>query len=182
MARLLCLTGAESSGKTTLARALAHNLDGILVPELARQWLSGPSPPAQTEALLEALAAAQRQAEAGALAAASGRWVILDTDVLVLAVWWMERFATADAALWPDWLTEAWAARGPRCYLLCSPDTPWEDDPLRVNPEDRPRLDQRYEHLLRTGTFAWRRVRGSEEHRLTTALEWLRTQDSGDSA
>ena len=182
MARLLCLTGAESSGKTTLARALAHSLDAILVPELAREWLSQPEPPAPDESLLERLAAAQQQAEAEARAAAGGDgWVVLDTDVTVLAVWWMERFGAVDEN-WPDWLRGAWRARSPRRYLLCSSEIPWEADPLRVNPHDRSRLDQRYEHLLRADVFPWRRVSGSEQYRLHTALEWLSPQGTSDSA
>ena len=39
--RTLCLTGPESSGKTTLAACLAQVLDAVVVDEVARGYLAG---------------------------------------------------------------------------------------------------------------------------------------------
>lgn len=147
------LVGPESSGKTTLAGKLAAHYRAPWVAEVARDYLRDRAAgQAQAggqadydAADLEHIARAQLDAEHH-LRATHPDLLILDTDLLVIDIWWRERFGRP-----PDWLIESLqhAAREPRRrYLLCAPDLPWEPDPLRENPQDRQRLYERYQRRL----------------------------------
>jgi nicotinamide riboside kinase len=165
----LCLTGPESTGKSTLAAQLADHLRLPLVTEQARVLMT----PGATygEALLRQLCVAQGQAEQGG-ASPLGQ-AVLDTDVLVIAVWWRVRFAPATDAPWPDWLEAALAARSPRYYLLCAPDLPWEPDPLRESQHEREALLDQYRALLELGPYDWHLVTGQGPARMRAALAKL---------
>ncbi len=149
------LVGPESSGKTTLARMLAAHYSAPWVAEVARDYLQAPAAglargrtegrPGYDAVDLEQIARAQLDAEQR-LRATHENLVILDTDLLVIDIWWRERFGPP-----PDWLVESLENTAPeprRRYLLCPPDLPWEPDPLRENPQDRQRLYERYQRRL----------------------------------
>ena len=178
MTQVICLTGPESSGKSTLAEALANVLKAPLLPELARCWLTGTDPPEQNVQLLSRLALAQQEQEQMALSARPP-WLLLDTDILVLEIWWRERFSAAGERV-PSWLRDARLQRSPRRYLLCQPDMPWEPDPLRQNPHDRDRLFDGHLRLHERDVFPWRIVSGSVEARLEQAMTWLVSPDPID--
>jgi len=142
---VLCVTGVECTGKSTLARQLADWLEVPLVPEVARDYLAGRSSYSANDVL--AIARDQLAAEARALAEASDV-VVADTDLSVIQVWWEEKYGELD-----PWLADVLSARSDRRYLLPQPDIPWEFDPLRESPHDRARLHERYRALLHAGPF-----------------------------
>jgi len=166
---VLCVTGVECTGKSTLARQLAEWLDAPLVPEVARTFLAGRSGYTAEDVL--AIAREQLAAEAVALAETADV-VVADTDLSVIQVWWEEKYGELD-----PWLAKMLAARSDRRYLLPQPDIPWEFDPLRESPEDRPRLHERYRALLMAGPFPFAEVSGLGRARLrraqALAAPWL---------
>lgn len=167
---ILCLTGPESSGKSTLAAYLAGALSRTLVPELARTRLVPNQ--AYNETDLRDIAIAQQAAEIEALR--HGASLVADTDVTVIAVWWREKFAKTQQQPWPAWLQQLLRQRSPRHYLLCLPDLPWEADPLREHPGARDRLLLRYQQLLFEGPFAWDTVSGSGAERTERGLQFAK--------
>ena len=170
MTRIVCLTGAESSGKTTLAEALAEALEGVLVREVARELLV-PGEAYDEEDVIR-IAHHQVDAENRALASTTG-WVIADTDLKVIRIWMAERFGN-----WPAALAQRFAERPPRRYVLCAPDIPWQADPLREHPADadRVRLHALYQTLLAELDASWLEVSGGVETRLQAVLDWLPRQ------
>jgi len=154
------LTGVESTGKSTLAQALAARLGRPCVPEVARSYLALRGGCYDEGDLL---AIARRQW-------AWARWAegpaVLDTDLWTLVIWAEVRFGRVD-----PWLRAAAAAQGPRIYLLCEPDLPWAEDPLREHPspEARAALHERYAAMLAAETWPWVRLRGSGPDRLAAA-------------
>lgn len=141
----VAITGVESTGKTTLAKALSTALGGVFVAECARfdaEVRTG-------EVSLATLARlANEQLSACRLAVAQAErdgatCVVSDTDATVLKIWGQHVFGHEPEGLdtlanWPD-LT-----------LLCTPNIPWEPDPLRTLPnlEDRLSLHAKYERAL----------------------------------
>jgi len=160
--RTLCLTGPESTGKTTLAEALAEHFGAVLVPEVAREYLAERDDYQADDVL--AIAQLQMAAEAVAHDESSGL-VVCDTDLLVIRVWWEEKYGDLPAEL-----ANAYSARTDRAYLLLEPDLPWSADPLRENPDDQDRLYERYAALLAEGRHPYDVVAGSGAGRLTAAL------------
>lgn len=159
------LVGPESSGKTSLARALAARYGAPWVAEVARDLL--PLSGRYDAEDLERIARAQIEAEQ-AVVAARGGLVFVDTDLLVIDVWWRERFGTP-----PEWLTarlRSEVRESSRRYLLCRPDLPWEPDPLRENPHDRERLLTIYERRLDELAASYRAISGTGHARLTAAV------------
>ena len=137
---IVAIVGPESSGKTTLAMQLAKRFDAPWLPEFARAYLAGRS--GYDEADLERIARGQLAAEQ-ALLAARHPLVVLDTDLIVIHVWWQEKYGHV-----PTWVAEHLRGQAPRCYLLAQPDLAWEPDPLRESPGDRGRLLDVYRDVL----------------------------------
>lgn len=163
--RLIALTGAESTGKTTLAQALAEALPGRLVTEASRDLLL-PDSAYQLDDVL-AIGREQNRREEVALGSTSS-WVVADTDLLVIRIWLQERFNA-----WPEELVKLWERQAPRAWILTRPDIPWEPDPLRVNPHDRERLHALYRQHLSALQIPWLEVGGTVESRLQQSLRFI---------
>ncbi len=174
-ATTLVMTGAESSGKTTLAQDLAQHFAAPWVPEFARSYLAQSRfidhPHDYSEADVEAIAAGQRSAEGTARAHCAGLLVV-DTDLLVILIWMRERFGRV-----PEWIAESvrCAAQSPheRRYVLTTPEMPWAPDPLREHPDARVRLHLLYREALRENKLRFIEVVGDRKQRLEAVRRWL---------
>lgn len=124
-------TGPESSGKTTRATQLHQQLPGsALVEEYARPYLNRfPEGYAYTRQDVLHIAAGQARHEWLA-AATRPAVVICDTDLLTIHIWMQVKYGHA-----PHWLWHALRQSPADQYFLCSPDLPWEPDPLREAPD-----------------------------------------------
>lgn len=163
MARLIALLGAECTGKSTLADALARRLGAGLVQEYLREWCDtqGRTPQQQEQAPIAAEQAARIEA-----AARRHELVICDTTPLITALCSEHYFG--DATLTADAL-----AFQRRCdlTLLCAPDLPWQADGfLRDGPEVRARFDARLRAALAGHGLAWVEIQGDNGERLAAAL------------
>ena len=163
--RIVCATGAESTGKTTLCRRLGTAFDVPWLPEYAREHLAGRQ--RYDEADVAAIAREQTRREAELVAGANGG-LVLDTDLSVILIWWREKFGAP-----PEWLACAFAAQSARLYLLCRPDLPWRADPLRETGGDRRRLwrlHDAYRELLRERHLPFVEIAGRGPMRDEAAL------------
>ena len=134
-------TGPESSGKTTLAKALAKHFQVAWVPEYSRDYLNDLEHPYQEKDLLQiAKGQIKREDEA---AKNKPDLLICDTSLIVIEVWSEYCYGRSH-----PWILEQIKQRSVDLYLLCSPDIPWEADPLRENPTDRDELFKFYERAL----------------------------------
>jgi nicotinamide riboside kinase len=186
LARRVVVLGAESTGTTTLSRALADHYrarggvwtDTGWVAEYGRAYseeklatLRAADPEADWEDVEftseEFPVIARRQDDDEQRAARGGSPVLFcDTDSFATAIW-HERYLNAPS---PDVM--AVAARTPRhLYLLTDHEgVPFEDDGLRDEPHLRPWMTGRFrEELERTGR-RFLLVTGSPEERLRTAV------------
>jgi nicotinamide riboside kinase len=57
--------------------------------------------------------------------------------------------------------------------LLCAPDLPWQEDPLREHPEleMRQHFFEVYQQLSEASGFPWVLISGEKAERLSTAIE-----------
>ena len=159
--RVVCAVGAESTGKTTLCRALAEHFDVPWLAEYAREYLEGAP---YRCADVAAIAREQHRRETELLRSADGG-VVLDTDLAVIIVWWREKYGPV-----PAWLEYAFASQPARLYLLCRPDLPWQPDPLRESQHELTRLHEQYRELLIERRLPFVEIEGRGEARTQAAI------------
>ncbi|MBI3792704.1 MAG: AAA family ATPase [Gemmatimonadetes bacterium] len=161
---VVVVTGAESTGKSTLAAALAAHFDAPLALEYARAYAERVARPLLARDV-PGLAEGQRAAEDAAIARAE-RVAILDTDLR--STWVYTRHYYGEAAV-PPWLPAAVAARVPALYLLAHPDFPWVSDPVRDSAATRATLASAFEASARSSGAPVVDLRGDPLHRLDAA-------------
>ncbi|MBJ10690.1 MAG: ATPase [Flavobacteriales bacterium] len=135
----IVITGPESSGKTTLTKAIAKALNTDYTEEYAREYLNSNTSYKQEDLLLIAQGQLQKEkANANPIA-------IHDTDLITIKIWSEYKYNQCD-----PWILEQIEQQKSknRIYLLCKPDIPWEADPLRENPSNRAELFKIYKKEL----------------------------------
>lgn len=160
--RVFFITGAESTGKSTLTTQLAEHYGAVGVPEFARKYLESINRPYQ---LTDVEQIAKGQIDL-IYKNRNHSLVFFDTCLIILKVWFNEVYHFV-----PDWLEMEIPLIGNGIYLLCEPDLPWQYDPLRENPTRRDYLNKQYEEELRKAGFSYFRVSGKENERTQNAIE-----------
>ena len=152
-ARRVCIVGAESTGKSTLAAALASHYQTTLVPEYARTYLEalGRAPVASDMPVI----ATNQLASEDVLARSCNRVLICDTDVRITRLWSDALFGACDPVI-------SQLERGYDLTIATGPDVPFEPDPIRYLPEQREAFHARID-------FADLVVTGDREARLRAA-------------
>jgi nicotinamide riboside kinase len=167
---IVAIVGAESTGKTQLARALTDalaqhtGLSSTWVPEVLREWCEarGRTPRADEQAAI----ADEQHARIDA-AARNHAVVVSDTTALMTAVY--SRLLFADESLRARALQ-----RHSRCNvtLLTALDLPWEADGLqRDGPNVRAPVDALVREWLVAAGLEWSVVHGHGESRLRSAID-----------
>jgi nicotinamide riboside kinase len=173
MSFVVALLGAESTGKTTLAQALAAALRAegrqvALVPEYLREFCDTH---ARTPRADEQRQIADEQMRRIARAADTHELVIADTTALMIAVYSDTVFG--DTSLYP----RAEAAHRAACdlTLLTALDLPWQADGLqRDGPQVREPVDTLVRASLARGGIDFAIVAGTGEARHRAALGGVR--------
>lgn len=171
IARRVALVGAESTGKTTLARELAAHLSdrglrAVAVDEVLREWCerAGRSPRPE-----EQLAIAREQEARVDAAAAQADIVIADTTALMVAV--HAGMLSGDGEL-----VRFGLARQQACdaTLLTGLDIAWRPDGLQRDAADpREAVDALVRMLLQRGGVEYQVVYGQGAQRMRSALRAL---------
>jgi nicotinamide riboside kinase len=169
------LIGAESSGKSTLATALARELPACVVAEALRTFVEERGrPPRQDEQ--PQLMSAQAEAEEHVAASCGRPWLVADPAPLMTAVYSIAYFD--DDALLEAGLQHACAYR---LLVWCDPGIPWQpDDGQRDGPARRAGTDAIIDDLVQGPIGAMSvdvlKVTGSVAQRVAAVLERLAWQ------
>ena len=176
---LIAIVGAESTGKTTLAAALANALDrperrAVHVPEYLREFCDAPGRTPRRDEQIEIAAEQTRCIQA---AAAQHAIVVADTTALMTAVY--SDWVFGDASLY------ATATRQHRhcdLTLLTALDLAWTPDGLqRDGPQVREPIDAMLRTALQSAGIAFSVIGGAGDARSALALRAvehaLRTDD-----
>lgn len=119
----ICLAGAESTGKSTLAPRLAARFGGVVVAEYGRTYAEALGIALSPEDLRRI--ATGHEAARHAAETSGPRMIVEDTDIVMTAAWSEMLFGARDPAL------EAIPATAD-LYLLFLDDVPWIDDGTRL--------------------------------------------------
>ncbi len=163
------MTGAESTGKSELAKELARQFSAPLIREYSREYaLARPVELAYSD--VGAIAHGQIEAEDRVLAKAQGL-VILDTDLLSTVVYSRHHFGAV-----PEWIESAARARLADFYLLLHIDVPWVWDPVRDSRDTRQELHEDFLRALEEFGAAYTLISGTWDERLKGAAEAVRAK------
>ena len=184
------ITGPESTGKSTLALALAEHFNTPLVQEYAREYLekkyaktvrkdsSGEEGLSTYDAtdLFKMLTIQIKNEEKSyeALLLTNKKGILIcDTDSLTFKIWSEEVFNNIEPKT--QQLIDSQFINSNKndeaIYLLCSPEgIIWQADPLRENPNDRDRLFEIYKSELIKHKKNYFILRGSKKERFSAAI------------
>ena len=132
----ITITGPESSGKTTLCKALSKHFNISFSKEFARYYINSLDREYIIDDLLS-IAKGQLECEFNSQ--------LLDTDLITIKIWSQYKYGSCD-----KWILEQIEKQKTkkRFYLLCRPDIPWQADKQRENPNDREELFEIYKYEL----------------------------------
>jgi NadR type nicotinamide-nucleotide adenylyltransferase len=169
----VCVTGPESTGKTTLARRLAEWANTEWVSEASRVYAERKAVPLAAEDVgpIAHEHIAMADAAAGRARRRGASLLVLDTDLLSTVVYARHYYGTA-----PQWVERAERERRAQLYLLCDVDVPWIPDGVRDRPERREEMFALFDRALARRRANVVRVRGGWEERWTTARDAVRTR------
>lgn len=170
--KLIALVGPESTGKTTLCKQLAAHYNGVEVPEFAREFLEKTNGK-YSESDLLTIAHGQLQLERDAISNGTLP-VFCDTDAVVVMVWHEFKYGKRNLEL-----ETTFHQQTPRKYLLTYPDLPWQNDPLRENPNDLNAIFGLYVSTLDRLQAEYSIVNGVGPMRFENALDALGRMNFG---
>ena len=130
----VCVSGPESTGKTTLARRLAEWAGTECVPEASRLYAERIGRPLRASDVSPIAREHIAQADAGDARARArdASFLVLDTDLVSTVIYARHYYGRV-----PPWIERAERARRASLYLLCDVDVPWIPDGVRDRPVHR---------------------------------------------
>ncbi|MCH8620827.1 ATP-binding protein [Undibacterium sp. TS12] len=154
------ILGAESSGKSVLAEALAKQYQTVWVPEYLREFVeTRQRVPQQQEQILIAKAQVQRESE---LLAQASQWLFCDTGPMMTAIYSRHYFGEPDAEL-----AELEQSHGYDFTIVTAPDFPWQSDGLqRESAAVRDHIHEQVLNLLDEREIPFLLVEGSLQARV----------------
>lgn len=166
--RRVVVLGAESTGSTTLAQALAVHYGTRWTPEYGRTWSEvrpgGLQAPWHTSEF-DLIAAEHMRQEREAMRTAPIPLVISDTDALATSVW-HERYVGHPSLTMTQLATE-WR---PSMYLLTGDEIPFVQDGMRDGEHLRHAMQQQFRDVLGAQEVPWTEVHGSADERLRDSI------------
>lgn len=172
-AKRVCVIGAESTGTTTLAQALAQKYNTVWVPEYGRMYSEaklhgGVEAQWRTDEFVT-IAKAQSELE-DSLAEASNGLVIADTDAFATGVW-HERYMGVRSQK-----VEAVAKHSPHSlYIVTGDEIPFVQDGTRDGEHIRHSMQKRFIERLKEEHLPYIVVRGSVKERVEAASSAINT-------
>ncbi len=162
----VCVVGAESTGTTTLAEALARRYETVWVPEYGREYSVTKLARGEERWTSEEFVhiAGEQNAREERAAREANRVLICDTNAFATALW-HRRYVGRD-----DERVRA-ATSAARCdlYLLTGDEIPFVQDGLRDGEHLRHEMHRWFEEALRAQDTPWLLLRGSLEERVAEA-------------
>jgi NadR type nicotinamide-nucleotide adenylyltransferase len=156
----VCVLGAESTGKSTLAEALAERYGTVWNPEYGRPYteIGRPAGAPWTSWEFTHIARIHCWYE-DFLATLATRVLFTDTDAFTTSVF-HEVYLGTPATAFEDLVDRPYDL-----FVVCGLDVPWRHDGIREFEEQRRWMHERYLERARSSGSPWVLAEGSEEER-----------------
>lgn len=158
--RKIAIVGAECTGKSSLAEALAKRCNCPFVPEFAREYLGKLELP-YTALDVQAIARGQMSLEDEAMATNDAPYLFCDTNLWVIKVWMDNSYKTT-----PEWIEREIQQRSYHLHIITDYHIPYENDSLREHPNERAYFTDIYRKRLDGNNVPYVYVKGSLEDRV----------------
>jgi NadR type nicotinamide-nucleotide adenylyltransferase len=164
--RRVCLLGAESTGKSTLAQALAARFRTLWNPEYGRPYTEIGRPSGARWSSWEFTHIARMHCwYEDFLATLAHRVLFSDTDAFTTAVF-HEVYLGVPATGFDELVRRRYDL-----LVVCGLDVPWRHDGIREFEEQRSWMQERYLERARASDCPWLLVEGPPERRLQAASD-----------
>lgn len=165
--KIVVITGAESTGKSTLTEQLAIHFDTLFMPEIARSYVEGINRK-YTFNDVEQIAKLQVE-NLNNLCTQPVPVVFVDTWLIITKVWFEFVYNKT-----PGWLVDEIQKTRVNLFLMCDTDLPWVYDPVRENGgENRNILQNLYIKNIVEFGFKYQIVQGTDNIRLSNAIKFV---------
>jgi len=166
--KIVVITGAESTGKSTLTEALANHFNVPFIPEIAREYVEHLH---EKYTYNDVENIAQKQVEQlGRLTNTNHPFIFVDTWLIITKIWFEVVFNKT-----PNWFESEIQHNKIDIFLVCDTDLPWVPDPVRENGgEQRVALHHRYLDTIKKYNFKYEVVGGKGKDRVKNALFHLK--------
>jgi NadR type nicotinamide-nucleotide adenylyltransferase len=164
--RRVCVVGAESTGTTTMAEALAAHYCTVWVPEYGREYSAIKMARGETTWLSEEFVdiAREQNRQEDAAAREANRLVICDTNAFATVLWHRRYMGGASHEV--SRLAEG---RKYDLYLLTGDEIPFVQDGLRDGELIRHEMHRWFEDALASQEAPWLLLTGAHEQRMAMA-------------
>ena len=165
--KIVVITGAESTGKSTLTETLAAHFNVPFIPEIAREYIEKHNYKYNYNDV-ETIAK-QQVKHLNRLRDLNHRFIFVDTWLIITKVWFEVVFNKV-----PDWFETEIQKNKINLYLVCHTDLPWIPAPARENGgEQRIILQNRYIETIEKYNTPYKIVKGIGDKRVQNALNYL---------
>jgi nicotinamide riboside kinase len=172
----ICIIGAESTGKTTLAKSLARELDAPWVPEYLRDFCNANGRTPQIDEQLMILET-QIVLESVAMRMAlknNSEFVIYDTAPLLTAIY--SDYVFSDTSLYERAIAHHWHYT---LTLLLEPDLPWVADGIQRDGEHvREPITQMIRSHLEVNQLPFALISGGGHERSLAAIHTVQAMSA----
>lgn len=167
----IVLTGAECTGKTTLAKALSGYYSEPWTPEFVRRYVDALDRELGRKDLAP-IARGQLESEDRAIKEAK-HLVVHDTNLLSSILYANHYFGEQ-----LEWVNDQFLRRDYALYLLCAPENiAWQPDPgQRESPAARTELHGKFKESLQCLELPYLELTGSQEARFGQAVLAINTR------
>lgn len=159
--------GPESTGKSTLIYTLSKKNNGIVVDEVARDYLKEIGLNYSHEDILD-IAMLQIEAEQKAESDFPDKTIFCDTELITIQIWL--EYLNYEV---PEWIITSIKTAEYKKYFLCDIDIPWVADDLRKNEHDRKEIMQLFIDKLEFNRKDYVIIKGQGDERIQNVLNYF---------